>query len=245
MPPKKKPKVKKPRVSQKQKQSQKVVVNIGTDLIKKKRTYTRRPKARQTTQYPPPPPDSGFVRVIYPVVNNLQQDEIRVQLNSVTKQLSDLQEKALNRTGNLMSGIRAMEREAEIPTALGEPEEQQKPILGQTESSPEPKRGRTKQKKRLEIVEKLPVATQPPLTAIPNVVSQPILGMSAEQRSTSQPRKSRSDKGKSRGPLLRTASQEAIARGYGLVAIPAGSVGVLSPQQGAPAQSNLQPGSKF
>ena len=239
MPPKKKAKAKKPRVGQKQKQSQKVVVNIGTDLIKKKRKYTRKPKA----QYPPPQPDSGFVRVIYPVVNNLQQDEIRVQLNSVTKQLNDLQEKALNRTANLMSGIRAMEREAEIPTALGEPEGVGGgPRLGEPESSPEPVRGRTKQKKRLVLVEKPAVATQPPLTEKPSVATQPILGAAAERSSS---RKPRSDKGKSRGPLLRTASQEAIARGYGLAAIPAGSVGILSPQQGSPTQSNLQLGSKF
>lgn len=70
MPPKKKPKVKKPRVAQKQKQRQSVVVNIGTDLIKKKRKYTRKPKVPTSSALVRSGGGGGqtqeFARVVYP-----------------------------------------------------------------------------------------------------------------------------------------------------------------------------------
>lgn len=125
-----------PKETQKQKQKQTVIVNIGDKVVKKKRK--RKPRMKAAPRAPPPPPPSpfapqDFARVIFQPQPPLRPDEnLAVQLNSVTKQLNELQEKQKNRTGNLMAGQRAMEREAE-------------------EKPPPPK-----QKKRLVITETLP-----------------------------------------------------------------------------------------
>ena len=112
-----------PKESQTQKQKQTVIVNIGDKVVKKKRK--RKPRKKAAPRAPPPPPPSpfapqDFARVIFQPQPPLRPDDnLAVQLNSVTKQLNELQEKQKNRTGNLMAGQRAVEREAQ---QLGDPE---------------------------------------------------------------------------------------------------------------------------
>ena len=123
---------------QKQKQKQSVVINIG-EVVKKKRRRRRvqkkRPLPPQYYSLPPPPPPQDFAKVIYPV-NALQPDEnIKIQLNAVTKQLADLEEKQRNRTANLMAGIRAEERQAQQQLGVEvEPTQEQLGIA--TEAAP-------------------------------------------------------------------------------------------------------------
>ena len=186
-----------PKESQTQKQKQTVIVNIGDKVVKKKRK--RKPRKKAAPRAPPPPPPSpfapqDFARVIFQPQPPLRPDDnLAVQLNSVTKQLNELQEKQKNRTGNLMAGQKAMEREAEQPMAT----EEEKP--------PPPKQ----RKKKLVIVETL----SPPVVETVAPAAEP------ELRSVSRGRKSRSDKGVARGQLLRTASQEAIKRGARLATL--------------------------
>ena len=186
-----------PKESQTQKQKQTVIVNIGDKVVKKKRK--RKPRKKAAPRAPPPPPPSpfapqDFARVIFQPQPPLRPDDnLAVQLNSVTKQLNELQEKQKNRTGNLMAGQRAMERKAEQPMAT----EEEKP--------PPPKQ----RKKKLVIVETL----SPPVVETVAPAAEP------ELRSVSRGRKSRSDKGVPRGQLLRTASQEAIKRGARLATL--------------------------
>ena len=60
----------------------------------------------------PPPPPMDFARVLYPPQPPLRADDnLAVQLNSVAKQLQDLQDKQQNRTANLMAGAQAIARE--------------------------------------------------------------------------------------------------------------------------------------
>ena len=117
-----------PKESQTQKQKQTVIVNIGDKVVKKKRK--RKPRKKAAPRAPPPPPPSpfapqDFARVIFQPQPPLRPDDnLAVQLNSVTKQLNELQEKQKNRTGNLMAGQKAMEREAQ---QLGDPESEPEP----------------------------------------------------------------------------------------------------------------------
>lgn len=117
-----------PKESQTQKQKQTVIVNIGDKVVKKKRK--RKPRKKAAPRAPPPPPPSpfapqDFARVIFQPQPPLRPDDnLAVQLNAVTKQLNELQEKQKNRTGNLMAGQKAMEREAQ---QLGDPEPEPEP----------------------------------------------------------------------------------------------------------------------
>lgn len=117
-----------PKESQKQKQKQTVIVNIGDKVVKKKRK--RKPRKKAAPRAPPPPPPSpfapqDFARVIFQPQPPLRPDDnLAVQLNAVTKQLNELQEKQKNRTGNLMAGQKAMEREAQ---QFGDPEPEPEP----------------------------------------------------------------------------------------------------------------------
>ena len=119
-----------PKESQTQKQKQTVIVNIGDKVVKKKRK--RKPRKKAAPRAPPPPPPSpfapqDFARVIFQPQPPLRPDDnLAVQLNSVTKQLNELQEKQKNRTGNLMAGQKAMEREAQ---QFGDPEPDPDPDL--------------------------------------------------------------------------------------------------------------------
>jgi len=133
-----------PKESQKQKQKQTVIVNILDKVVKKRK---RKPRKKAVPRTPPPPPPSpfapqDFARVIFQPQPPLRPDDnLAVQLNSVTKQLNELQEKQKNRTGNLMAGQKAAEREAE-------------------EKPPPPK-----QKKKLVITETLPPPVVEPVAA--------------------------------------------------------------------------------
>lgn len=107
---------------QKQKQKQTVIVNIGDKLLVKKRKRKPRKKAASSMpQPPPPPPANDFARVIYQAQAMRPPDNLAVQLNSVTKQLEELQNKQLNKTGNLMAAAAAIARaEGEQGSVLGE-----------------------------------------------------------------------------------------------------------------------------
>ena len=111
-----------PKSTQKQKQKQTVIVNIGDKLLVKKRKRKPRKKAASSMpQPPPPPPANDFARVIYQAQAMRPPDNLAVQLNSVTKQLEELQNKQLNKTGNLMAAAAAIARaEGEQGSVLGE-----------------------------------------------------------------------------------------------------------------------------
>jgi type IV secretory pathway VirB10-like protein len=141
-----------PKESQKQKQKQTVIVNIGDKLLVKKRKRKPRKKAapRAPPRAPPPAPfpPQDFARVIFQPQPPLRPDEnLAVQLNSVTKQLNDLQEKQKHRTGNLMAGQKAMERESQ---QLGDPEPEPEPAAAPAPASPAKKKGRRTKQEVLE-----------------------------------------------------------------------------------------------
>jgi hypothetical protein len=99
---------------ERQKQKQTVIVNIGDKIVKRKRKRKPRKKAGPSApQYPPPapPPSQDFARVIYQAQAMKPQDNLAVQLNAVTKQLQELEEKQKHRTGNLMAAQQAIARE--------------------------------------------------------------------------------------------------------------------------------------
>ena len=110
-----------PKSTQKQKQKQTVIVNIGDRIVKRKRRKARKKAAPSTSLPPPPPPSNDFARVIYQAQAMRPPDNLAVQLNAVTKQLEELQNKQLNRTGNLMAAAAAIARaEGEQGAVLGE-----------------------------------------------------------------------------------------------------------------------------
>lgn len=161
---------------QKQKQKQSVVINIG-EVVKKKRRRRRvqkkRPLPPQYYSLPPPPPPQDFAKVIYPV-NALRPDEnIQIQLNAVTKQLADLEEKQRNRTANLMAGIRAEEREAQQQLGVEvEPTQEQLGIATEAApAQPETVIIRRKKKKSSSVE---PVALQPVQMPEEPAVLQPV-----------------------------------------------------------------------
>ena len=201
-----------PPKSQKQKQKQTVIVNIGDKIV-------RRRRRKRVGKAKPRPPDAGqaprpqFVQTLYPVVNPIQSEQLQFNLSNINKQLQTLQDKQLNATANLMSGRAAIQRaeseQAQVP-GLGTPEAEFFDPL--PEQPAQPTRGRDPvQKKRL-------VRADPPELAPPKPPPSPVAPPASSpsplaERSGSKPRKPRSDKGTARGPLLRTASKEAIARG--------------------------------
>jgi hypothetical protein len=212
-----------PKESQKQKQKQTVIVNIGDKVVKKKRK--RKPRMKAAPRAPPPPPPSpfapqDFARVIFQPQPPLRPDEnLAVQLNSVTKQLNELQEKQKNRTGNLMAGQKAVEREAQ---QLGDPEPEPDPEPAAAEeliATPEVKakrRGRPPgSKNRL----KEPLATAEEELP-PQPVAEPKLTRSASApEGLVKSRKQRSDKGESRGQLFTTVARQTLAQGARLATI--------------------------
>lgn len=196
---------------QKQKQKQTVIVNIGSVVGKKRKRKPRKKKASGGSSRmppPPPPPPTPFTdlrQVLYPPQPPMRVDDnLAVQLNSVTKQLQDLQDKQQNRTANLMAGARAIAREEGAQGAVME--SQELPLS-------EPK-AKAKRKAKLKVVEQPePVASLSPVAR-----PEPVASLSPEP-SVSRGRKSRSDKGKPRGPTMRTASREALKHGHKLVAV--------------------------
>lgn len=207
---------------QKQKQKQTVIVNIGSVVGKKRKRKPRKKKASGGSSRmppPPPPPPTPFTdlrQVLYPPQPPMRVDDnLAVQLNSVTKQLQDLQDKQQNRTANLMAGARAIAREEGAQGAVME--SQELPLA-------EPK-AKAKRKAKLKVVE------QPEPVASPRPVSQPepvaSLSPVGAQRGRSQgpklnkdgtPRKPRSDKDKPRGSSAGDA-RRALEAGKKLVAV--------------------------
>ena len=229
---------------QKQKQKQTVIVNIGSVVGKKRKRKPRKKKASGgSSRMPPPPPPTPFTdlrQVLYPPQPPMRVDDnLAVQLNSVTKQLQDLQDKQQNRTANLMAGARAIAREEGAQGAVMETQE-----LPLTEPKPKAKRkAKSKAVEQPEPVASLspvshpePVASprpvsQPEPTASPRPVSQPepvaslsqVGGQRARSRSLNKdgtPRKIRSD---SLGPGSRGSSagdaRKALEAGKKLVAV--------------------------
>ena len=195
-----------PKQSQKQKQT--VIVNIGSRVVKKRKRKPRKKKASGgSSRMPPPPPPTpptDLRQVLYPPQPPMRVDDnLAVQLNSVTKQLQDLQDKQQNRTANLMAGARAIAREEGAQGSVME--EQELPL-----AEPKPK---AKRKAKLKVVE------QPEPVASPRPVSQPEPTTSlSPEPSVSRGRKTRSDKGKSRGSSAGDA-RRALEAGKKMVAV--------------------------
>jgi hypothetical protein len=218
-----------PKQSQKQKQT--VIVNIGSSVVKKRKRKPRKKKASGGSSRmppPPPPPPTPFNdlrQVLYPPQPPMRADDnLAVQLNSVTKQLQDLQDKQQNRTANLMAGARAIARE----------EGAQGSVMEETEMPLAEPKAKAKRKAKLRVVE------QPEPVASPRPVSQPELpaslspepsvrrGRSGERDEPRQPklnkdgtpRKPRIDK---KGPGSRGSSagdaKKALLAGKKMVAV--------------------------
>lgn len=99
---------------ERQKQKQTVIVNIGDKIIRRKRKRKPRKKTAASAPPPPPPtpfPQQDFARVIYQAQAMKPQDNLAVQLNAVTKQLQELEDRQQHRTGNLMAAQQAIARE--------------------------------------------------------------------------------------------------------------------------------------
>lgn len=103
---------------QKQKQKQTVIVNIGDKVIRRKRK--RRPKKRlsappppPSSPFPPPPPQHDFAKVIFQAQPTplRAEENLALQLNSVTQQLQTLQDKQDHATANLMASLMAQNRD--------------------------------------------------------------------------------------------------------------------------------------
>ena len=220
-----------PKESQKQKQKQTVIVNIGDKVVKKKRK--RKPRKKAAPRAPPPPPPSpyfpqDFARVIFQPQPPLRPDDnLAVQLNSVTKQLNELQEKQKNRTGNLMAGQKAAEREAQ---QFGDPEPETEP---QPEPQPDPEpagaeeliatpEAKAKRRGRPPGSKNRPKET---LAAAeeelpPQPVAEPKLTRSASApEGLVKSRKQRSDKDVPRGQLFATVARQTLAQGARLATI--------------------------
>ena len=136
-----------PKSTQKQKQKQTVIVNIGDRIVKRKRRKPRK-KAAPSGSLSPPPPSNDFARVIYQAQAMRPPDNLAVQLNAVTKQLEELQNKQLHKTGNLMAAAAAIARaEGEQGSVVGDvpaPEPAPAP------ASPAKKKGRRTKEEVLE-----------------------------------------------------------------------------------------------
>ena len=103
---------------QKQKQKQTVIVNIGDKVIRRKRK--RRPKKKlsaspppPSSPFPPPPPQHDFAKVIFQAQPTplRAEENLALQLNSVTQQLQDLRNKQDHATANLMASLMARDRD--------------------------------------------------------------------------------------------------------------------------------------
>ena len=221
-----------PKESQKQKQKQTVIVNIGDKLLVKKKK--RKPKKKAAPRAPPraPPPapfpPQDFARVIFQPQPPLRPDEnLAVQLNSVTKQLQQLQEKQKHRTGNLMAGQKAMEREAQ---QLGDPEPEPEPEPEPAAAEPEPAAAEPEQQAMLATPEQKARRGRPPgsknrpkeslAAEEPQPVAEPKMSRSVSApEGLTKSRKSRSDKDVPRGQLFKTVAKETLAQGGRLATI--------------------------
>lgn len=194
---------------QKQKQKQTVIVNIG-DKVARRRRRKRVGKAKPRPPDAPQAPRPQFVQTLYPVSNPIQSEQLQFNLANINKQLQTLQDKQLNATANLMSGIKAIEREEKT---LVEMETQSKP-------APAPARGRDETKRKKKIIIREPVADLAPPKPPPSPVAPPESSPSPlAPRGRSSSRKVRTDRGVSRGPSLKTAMRDAQARGSSLVSL--------------------------
>ena len=136
-----------PKSTQKQKQKQTVIVNIGDRIVKRRRRKPRK-KAEASSMLPPPPPANDFARVIYQAQAMRPPDNLAVQLNAVTKQLEELQNKQLHKTGNLMAAAAAIARaEGEQGSVLAEAPA---PAPEPAPASPAKKKGRRTKEEVLE-----------------------------------------------------------------------------------------------
>ena len=101
---------------QKQKQKQTVIVNIGDKVVRRKRK--RRPRKKSSVPPPPPPspfppPQHDFAKVIFQAQPTplRAEENLALQLNSVTQQLQTLQDKQDHATANLMASLMAQNRD--------------------------------------------------------------------------------------------------------------------------------------
>ena len=210
---------------QKQKQKQTVIVNIGSNVVKKRKRKPKKKKSAagssRSSMPPPPPPSMDLRQVLYPPQPQIRGDDnLAIQLNSVTKQLQDLQDKQQHRTANLMAGARAIAREEGAQGSVME-----EPVM-----APKAKR-RTKQQMADALAP--PSADKSPL-APPPADESPVgerRGRSGERDEPRQPklnkdgtpRKPRKKRSDSLGPGSRGSSagdaKKALLAGKKLVAV--------------------------
>ena len=219
MPPKKKKTKSKKRKEPTQKQTvkQSVVVKIGDQTIKKKRTYTKR-KAPQQQITQPIRRDlvlapSGVQTITPPQMNRLDPEIERLkasiqQFDGLSKSVNDMLQK-VSRENLIRAHQQVAENEGEKGT-LPEVEQiivEQRPeeplFMSAFQEGEEPTLLRTQEEEQ--------ILETPP--------SSGRKGRSDKGGTRGPNSKERSDKGGSRGPSLKTASAEALKRGYALVAV--------------------------
>jgi hypothetical protein len=234
---------------QKQKQKQTVIVNIGSNVVKKRKRKPKKKKSAagssRSSMPPPPPPSMDLRQVLYPPQPQIRGDDnLAIQLNSVTKQLQDLQDKQQHRTANLMAGARAIAREEGAQGSVME-----EPVM-----APKAKR-RTKQQMAADALAPPPAVKSPlaPPPADESPVGDERRGRSGERDeprqpklnkdgTPKQPRRSRSDKGKerplTRGQSVTRVAHDALAHGGRLAVIMGGN----TPEPGLSAEATATSG---
>jgi hypothetical protein len=200
---KKKKAKKTPKQKQKQKQKQSVVVNVNMT----KPATRRRTLAKKTSDNRPLPPTPQAYGI--PV-----QQSVQPSLNNITEYLKQKEGQENNRHVNILSAMKAIQRD-----------EGQQATVTQTEraagTSTQAPRGRSltmrdspdvvlkKKKHKLKDVGK----PQPGAEAAPVNQATPVDPLEPPKKE----RKERSDKGQTRGPLVKTAAEAALAQGAVLV----------------------------
>ena len=204
-------------MKQKQKQKQSVVVNVNmTKPANRRRTLAK--KTSDNRPLPPTPPAYGI-----PV-----QQSVQPSLNNITEYLKRKEGEENNRHVNILAAMKAIQRDEGVQMNVVQTERAEG-------TSTQAERGRSltmrdspdvvlkKKKHKLKDVGK----PQPGAEAAP--VNQPAAVSSLEPKE----RKERSDKGKPRGPLVKTAAEAAVAHGAALVSVVAAAEG----EQGGAGQS--------
>ena len=230
-----------PKESQKQKQKQTVIVNIGDKLLVKKRKRKPRKKAGAAARPPPPPPPyspQDFARVIYPVNNLRPDDNTTVQLNELSAQLKALQAAG---AGNLpaQAAAAATVNPIFLPTPITQPTQAPKP-RGRAGFNP------------LSPVIPPPVQDESPVVnplaaQVDTSIGNPLAaaeelggGGGGERSSSTRTRKVRSDKDRPRGPSVARAARDAIANDSTLQVVKNRPANPLQAAE-QPAASELRP----
>lgn len=190
-------------VTQKQKQKQSVVVNVNMRApATRRRTLAK--KTSDNRPLPPTPPAYGI-----PV-----QQSIQPSLNNITEYLKQKEGQENNRHVNILAAMKAIQRDE------GQQGGRVQSEIGAGTSTQAPRGRSLTMRDSPEVIikkkrHKLKDVAKPEPVAEATQVNQPAAVSSLEP--PKKERKERSDKGQTRGPLVKTAAEAALAQGAVLV----------------------------